>query len=209
MTLLTRLLPRLFVLGTMLSAGTAYSQATRIVALGDSNTAGYGVGGPAAFPAQLEAMLRTRGYDVEVLNAGISGDTTRGMLARLDAAVPPGTQIVIVQGGYNDLRRGSTPDVLAGNVESILARLRARHVRAVLCGFYNEPWGAIAKRYGAAFVPSSICYDSASRGFDGLHMNARGHQVVAARLLPIVERMLLRGSPAREEQTPVGRARRQ
>ena len=207
MTLLTRLLSQILVVGTILSAGSAHSQATRVVALGDSNTAGYGVGGPAAFPAQLEAMLRTRGYNVEVLNAGISGDTTRGMLARLDSAVPPGTQIVIVQGGYNDLRRGSTPDLIAGNIDAILARLRARQVRAVLCGFYDQPWDVIAKRYGATFVGSSVCYDSASRGFDGLHMNASGHQVVAARLLPVVERMLPRVSPAQEQQRPVGRAR--
>ena len=190
LTPLTRLLPHLLVLGTMLSAGSAHSQATRVVALGDSNTAGYGVGLQAAFPAALEAMLRTRGYNVEVLNAGISGDTTRGMLARLDAAVPPGTQIVIVQGGYNDLRRGSTPDLIAGNIEAILARLKARQVRPVLCGFYDAPWDAIAKRYGAVSVPSSVCYDRASRGFDGLHMNAAGHRVVAARLLPVVERLL-------------------
>ena len=206
MTHFARLAPHLLVLCALLFAGAAHSQTTRIVALGDSNTAGYGVGRQAAFPAQLEANLRSRGFDVEVSNAGISGDTTAGMLARLDSAVPVGTQLAIVQGGYNDLRRGSTPDVIAGNIEAILARLRARQVRAVLCGFYNEPWGAIAKRYGAVFVPSSVCYDSASRGFDGLHMNARGHQVVAARLMPVVERMLPRGSAA-GEQRPVGRAR--
>ena len=163
MTLLPRLLPHLLVLGTMLSAGSAQSQATRLVALGDSNTAGYGVGGPAAFPAQLEATLRTRGYNVEVLNAGISGDTTRGMLARLDFAVPPGTQIVIVQGGYNDLRRGSTPDLIAGNIDAILARLRARQVRAVLCGFYDQPWDVIAKRM-ARPLSGRVCATTAHLG---------------------------------------------
>ena len=70
MSLLARLVPRLVVLGTLLSAGSAHSQATRVVALGDSNTAGYGVGLQAAFPGELEAMLRTRGYNVEVSNAG-------------------------------------------------------------------------------------------------------------------------------------------
>ena len=182
----------LLALSTFLFAGSASAQSTRIVALGDSNTAGFGVGRQRAFPAQLEALLRTTGYGAQVFNAGISGDTTSGMLARLDSAAPQGTQIVIVQGGYNDLRRGSSPTAITANVEAILARLRARQIRAVLCGFYDQPWGAVARRYGAVFVPGGACYDADYRGSDGLHMNAAGHQVVAARLLPVVQRMLVR-----------------
>ena len=117
------------------------------------------------------------------------------MLARLDVAMPQGTRIVIVQGGYNDLRRGSSPAAIMANIEAILARLRTRQIRAVLCGFYDQPWGAIARRYGAVFVPGSACYDANYRGFDGLHMNAAGHQVVATRLLPVVQRMLVRPRP--------------
>ena len=97
----TRASTCLIVLSTLLFAGSAYAQSIRIVALGDSNTAGFGVARQEAFPAQLETLLRTTGYDAQVLSAGISGDTTSGMLARLDSAAPPGTQIVIVQGGYN------------------------------------------------------------------------------------------------------------
>ena len=190
MILSTRVAPRLLVLATLLFAGPADAQPTRIVALGDSNTAGYGVGREQAFPAQLEAALRSRGYDVQVANAGVSGDTTGGMLGRLDSAVPPGTQIVIVQGGYNDLRRGSSADLIMANVEAMLARLKARQIRAVLCGFYDQPWAPIARRQGAAFVPSTTCYDANSRGFDGLHMNASGHRTVAARLLPALEQIL-------------------
>ena len=185
----------LLVLSTLLFAGSAYAQSIRIVALGDSNTAGFGVARQEAFPAQLEALLRTIGYDAQVLNAGISGDTTSGMLARLDFAAPQGTQIVIVQGGHNDLQRGSSPAAIMANVEAILARLRARRTRVVLCGFYDQPWGAIARRYGATFVSGGRCYDANYRGFDGLHMNATGHQVVAARLLPVVLRLL--APPAR------------
>ena len=99
---------------------------------------------------------------------------------------------MIVQGGYNDLRRGSSPTAIMANVEAILARLRARQIRAVLCGFYDQPWGTMARRYGAVFVPGGACYDPNYRGSDGLHMNAAGHQVVAARLLPVVQRMLAR-----------------
>ena len=75
------------------------------------------------------------------------------MLNRLPTAVPAGTQIVIVQGGYNDLRRGSTRAAIAGNIEAILSRLRARQIRTILCGFYDEPWEAIARRHGAVHVP--------------------------------------------------------
>jgi acyl-CoA thioesterase-1 len=176
---------------TILLASQAQAQPIRVVALGDSNTAGFGVGRQEAFPARLEALLRTNGVDVQVLNAGISGDTTRGMLSRLEGAVPDGTRIVIVQGGYNDLRSGSSLASIAANVEAILSRLQARQISAVLCGFHNEPWAAIARRNGAVIVPASTCYDASSRGFDGLHMNAAGHQIVAARLLPTVQRLLV------------------
>ncbi len=179
----------LFALTAVLLPEYAKAQTTQMVALGDSNTAGFGVGQEAAFPARLEAMLRSVGTDVQVINAGVSGDTTGGMLARLDSVVPTGTGIVIVQGGYNDIRRGGNPATIAANIDAILSRLRARQVRTVLCGFYNEPWGAIARRHGAVFVPSSTCYDAAHRGVDGLHMNATGHEVVAGRLLPVVQRL--------------------
>ncbi len=196
-----RLLTGLLVLGTLLFAGNAYPQSGLIVALGDSNTAGFGVSRQEAFPAQLEAMLRTTGYDVQVANAGISGDTTRGMLARLDTYVPQGTRIVIVQGGYNDLRMGRSPAAIMANIEAILSHLAARRVRAVLCGFFNPTWDAIghavARTYGAVFVPGSTCYDARYRGSDGLHMSAAGHQVVAARLLPVVQALLL---PARRRR---------
>ena len=135
-------------------------------------------------------MLRARRHDVQVSNAGISGDTTLGMLGRLDYVVPQGTRIVIVQGGYNDLARGSSHAQIMANIDAILSRLRARQIRTLLCGFYDQPWDAIARKHGAAFVPGGTCYDARYRGFDGLHMNAAGHQVVAARLTPVVQRLL-------------------
>src|SRR5262245_57897999 len=78
------------------------AEAQTIVALGDSNTAGWGVGSANSFPSQLNAMLAQRGYRARIVNAGVSGDTLGGMLGRLDASVPAGTRLVIVQGGYND-----------------------------------------------------------------------------------------------------------
>ena len=190
----TRALTRFAVLSAILIAGPAQAQSVRIVALGDSNTAGYGVGPQQAFPAQLEALLRASGYDVQIVNAGVSGDTTAGMLARVDAAALPGTRIVIVQGGYNDRFRGGGPAATLNNLEAILVRLNAQGIRGVLCGFFDPNLdtaaAAVARRYGAVFVPGGVCYDSAYRGPDGLHMNAAGHQVIASRLLPVVRRLL-------------------
>ena len=177
--------------------GSAAAQPVRVVALGDSNTAGFGVATAEAFPARLEATLRAMGVDVQVSNAGISGDTTAGMLNRLDRAVPEGTQIAIVQGGYNDLRRGSSRAAVAANVEAIVSRLRARQVQVILCGFYDEPWDVLARRHRAVHVPSSSCYDAANRGWDGLHMNAAGHRVVTERLVPVVQRLI---TPVRDRR---------
>jgi acyl-CoA thioesterase-1 len=101
----------------------------QIVAIGASNTAGKGVGASEAFPAQLEAMLRTKGRNMHVTNAGVSGDTTGGMLARLSGDVPAGTKIVILQFGGNDARRGLTGR--EGNIAQIKGQLNARGIRYI------------------------------------------------------------------------------
>lgn len=101
--------------------------AATVVALGASNTYGKGVGRDEAFPAQLEAILRAKGLNVHVVNAGINGDTTEGMLQRLDSVVPSGTNAVVLQPGGNDMRKGS-PDRTA----EIQSRLRARGIRVIM-----------------------------------------------------------------------------
>lgn len=183
-------------------AGTASAQSL-IVALGDSNTAGWGVGQGNAFPSQLNAMLQRRGYNARIANAGVSGDTFGGMLNRLDASVPAGTRLVIVQGGYNDLVRGTPRDVIIARMQGILSQLRARRVPAVLCGFFFPEWDAVGRKlaaqYGARFVPGSTCYSPKHTGPDRLHMSAEGHTVVAKRLVPVVASALggARVQPAR------------
>lgn len=161
-----------------------------VVALGDSNTAGWGVGQMNAFPSQLNGMLARRGYNARIVNAGVNGDTLGGMLSRLDSSVPAGTRLVIVQGGYNDLIRGTPRDVIIARMQGILAQLRARRVPAVLCGFFFPEWDAVGRRlaaqYGATFVPGSTCYSPKHTGPDRLHMSAEGHTVVAQRLAPVV-----------------------
>jgi acyl-CoA thioesterase-1 len=196
-----------------MAAATASSQPL-IVALGDSNTAGWGVGQTNAFPSQLNAMLQRRGYNARIANAGVSGDTFGGMLNRLDASVPAGTRLVIVQGGYNDLIRGTPRDVIIARMQGILAQLRARRVPAVLCGFFFPEWDAVGRKlssqYGARFVPGSTCYSPKHTGPDRLHMSAEGHTVVAQRLVPVVASALsgARAQPMRQQRVVSKKPRR-
>jgi acyl-CoA thioesterase I len=111
----------------ILNFGVASADAATIVALGASNTYGKGVERSQAYPAQLEAILRAKRPNVQVVNAGINGDTTEGMLGRLDQAVPNGTSVVILQPGGNDRRKGR-PDRTA----EIRSRLAARHIRVII-----------------------------------------------------------------------------
>jgi acyl-CoA thioesterase I len=174
-----------------LTSGQAIAQQSSIVVLGDSNTQGYGVAPQQAFPAGLEAQLGAAGHSLHVVNAGVAGDTFGGLLSRVDSQVPPGTRVVVVQAGYNDLHQGVPPNVSIANMSGVLARVQARGATAVLCGFFSKKWDAVgrslAARYNAIFVPGSTCYDPIHVGPDGLHMSAVGHQIVAARLARVVE----------------------
>jgi acyl-CoA thioesterase-1 len=163
-----------------MAAWTAWSDAparaaSTVVAIGASNTYGSGQGRTSggvsqsqAFPTQLEAMLRARGFDVRVINAGVRGDTTAGMLARLDSAVPDGTRVVIIQLGGNDARRGGSAGEAAANVAQMSSRLRARGIKVIVLNHI------------LSMVPAS------SRDPDGQHFDRRGHAAIAAHLLPQV-----------------------
>ncbi|WP_424594398.1 GDSL-type esterase/lipase family protein [Bradyrhizobium sp.] len=139
----------------LLFGGTA--QAATVVALGASNTFGKGVSPGQSYPAQLEILLRAKGLNANVINAGINGDTTGGMLARLDSAVPKGTSIVILQPGGNDRRKGM-PD----QTGEIQTRLRAMGVKVVL-------------------LPNNML-----RGLphqpDGMHLTPEGYRMLAEKL---------------------------
>lgn len=112
---------------SILGVGAISAEAATIVALGASNTYGKGVARNEAYPEQLEAILRAKGYNVQVVNAGINGDTTEGMLSRLDQAVPNGTSAVILQPGGNDARKGMT-----NRTAEIQNRLRARKIKVIM-----------------------------------------------------------------------------
>jgi acyl-CoA thioesterase I len=149
-----------------IAANLASAATAQIVAFGASNTAGYGVGSDAAWPTRLEAMLRAKGYQATVANAGISGDTTVGMLARLDSAVPDGTELVILAiFSYNDASHGISPSEHVANIQKIQSRLGARGIRTI----------------------SVLPYVSdLPRQSDSVHLTAEGHATLAARLLPQV-----------------------
>lgn len=141
----------------------------QIVALGASVVQGYGVNSGEAFPEQLQAMLRARGKQYSVSNQGVFGDTTAGVLSRLDSAVPQSTRIVILMIGGNDVRRGgSVADARAG-VAQIMSRLRARGIRVINA----MPLYMAARSKGMVVA-------------DGIHLNAAGQKYVAGALLPSI-----------------------
>jgi len=155
---------RAFVLAVALCAGALPLMAAplRIVAIGASNTTGFGVGSAAAYPSVLEALLRKRGIDAVVTNAGVNGDVTGGMRRRLDAAVPKGTNIVILQPGANDLRFFGTKEARAANIAAMAHDLRARGIRVIV---YDPPT-----------IPSDWYQ------WDHIHFNAAAHARIAATL---------------------------
>lgn len=157
-------------IATFLFFSLICSASAQIVAIGGSNTEGRGVGSSESYPAQLQAMLQAKGSRMRVANAGISGDTTTGMLARLSSAVPEGTKIVILQFGTNDFHRGNfDPAVRKANIASIEQQLRAHGIRIVHAD--SLVWAALA---------------AGLKQPDGSHLTVEGHRRVAAQLLPSI-----------------------
>jgi acyl-CoA thioesterase I len=151
------------------TAGPALAQGrVEIVALGASNTEGWGLSPSQSYPARLQALLMAKGIDANVSNAGIAGDTTGGMLARLDRAVPAGTQIVILQPGTNDEYMGTGAE-RAANIEKIRSRLAARNIKLLL--IENAMLDALPRSELRA---------------DGVHFTPAGYALLAERILPHV-----------------------
>ena len=185
-----------------LPAPSDAADSARILALGDSLTAGYGLVESEGFTAQLERALRDHGYEVEIVNAGVSGDTTRGGLSRLDWALADDPDLVLLELGANDGLRGIDPADTRANLEAILRELSERGIPTLLAGMYAPP--NLGPEYGAAF--NSI-YPELAREFDvplypfflegvaavpslnqadGIHPNADGVATIVSGIMPHV-----------------------
>jgi acyl-CoA thioesterase I len=212
--LITRRATALGLLGASLSAQAVRAQGRpyTIVALGDSLTAGFGVRRSEAFPARLDARLRAAGYGVRVVNAGLSGDTTAGALARFDFAVPRGTNGLLLAIGANDMLQGLSPTAARANIEAIIVRAKARDIRVVLLGMRAPTnWGAayrrafdaiypeLARKHGLAldpFILEGVALNPALNQADGIHPTPAGAERIATRIAPFVARSFgLRATP--------------
>jgi len=180
----------------------------KIVALGDSLTAGYGLSAKDGFVPRLQAAVTAKGIAAEVVNAGVSGDTSSDGLARLDWSVPQDTAAVIVELGANDMLRGIKPQITRDALDAILKRLSTRHIAVLLSGMraapnlgadYGKAFEAIypdlAAKYGALLYPFFL--DGVAGNLklvqpDGLHPNPTGVGVIVERILPKVEELITR-----------------
>lgn len=175
----------------------------QMVVLGDSLSAGYLLPQEAAFPAVLERALRAQGIAVEITNAGVSGDTSRGGLERLDWAVPDGTQAVLLELGANDMLRGIDPERTKEALDAIIMRLKSRGVRVFLAGMmaspslgkdYGERFNAIypdlAKKHSLPLYPFFLAGVAGDRNLnldDGMHPNRKGVETIVQSILPSVK----------------------
>ena len=187
-------------------ASAAPERVLKLVALGDSLTAGYNLPQSAAFPTVLEAALKARGHKVEIANAGVSGDTASGGLERLDWSVPDGTDGVILELGANDMLRGTDPDVTRRALDTIIGRLTERKIPVMLAGMYaarnlgpdyirrfDAIYPDLAAKYGVVLYPfflDGVTGEAKLTLPDGLHPSADGVKLVVQRILPSVETFL-------------------
>jgi acyl-CoA thioesterase-1 len=186
----------------------AAGEPMQIVVLGDSLSAGLGLPADQAYPARLEAALRAKGYDVRVINAGVSGDTSSAGLARLDWAVPKGADAVILELGGNDALRGVPLEVTYKALDEIVRRLKERNVEVLIAGMraprnlgpeYTSAFDAIypelADAHGVALVPfflDGVAADPKLNLPDGIHPNAEGVTIVVQNTLAAVESLVVR-----------------
>jgi acyl-CoA thioesterase-1 len=178
----------------------------KMVVLGDSLSAGFGLSGSDAFPEKLQKSLKNKGIDVDMTNAGVSGDTSSGGRDRLDWSVPEGTQAVIVELGANDGLRGTDPAITRAALTDIVTRLKARGIAVLLCGMlappnygseyaarFNAIFPDLAKSSGVPLYPfflEGVATDARLNQADGMHPTAEGVDVIVRNILPTVEAFL-------------------
>jgi acyl-CoA thioesterase I len=175
----------------------------KLVVLGDSLSAGLGLPEAAAFPARLQKVLRDKGVNIDISNAGVSGDTASGGRDRLDWSVPEGTDAVIVELGANDALRGLDPAVTRAALTDIVKRLKARGIAVMLCGMvappnygsdyaarFNTIYPDLAKAFDVPLYPFFLAGVAADRKLnqaDGIHPTAEGVDIIVNSILPNVQ----------------------
>jgi len=200
----------LVTMACLLSEAYAQSETktTKIVAFGDSLTAGLGLPAQDAFPAKLQAALKAKGIDATVANAGVSGDTAAGGLERLDWSVPGDTDAVILELGANDALRGLEPALAQKALNAILDKLAGRHVPVLLAGMkaprnlgsdytakFDAVYPALAANHRVLFYPfflEGVAADPHLNQGDGMHPTAAGVEVIVRNILPQVEELIAR-----------------
>jgi acyl-CoA thioesterase-1 len=205
----------MLVLGLILTtAGTAFAETPavrvakpiKMVVLGDSLSAGLGLSASAAFPERLQKSLKSKGIEVDMVNAGVSGDTSSGGRDRLDWSVPAGTEAVLVELGANDALRGVDPSVTRAALTEIVTRLKARGIAVLLCGMvappnygsdysarFNAIYPELAKSFAVPLYPfflEGVATDARLNQADGMHPTAEGVDVIVKNILPTVEAFL-------------------
>jgi acyl-CoA thioesterase-1 len=186
--------------------GVAAGETLSGVGFGDSLMAGYQLGPGEVFADRLQAALRAEGFDVTIANAGVSGDTTTGGLARLDWSVPDGTDFVILELGANDALRGIAPEITRENLDTMISRLKERGIDVILAGMlappnmgddyaarFNPIYRELADKYGVLlhdfFLDGAISNANLMLG-DGMHPNAAGVDAMVDRFLPVMREYL-------------------
>lgn len=182
--------------------GMAKAATINLVGFGDSLMAGYQLPPTDAFPDKLQAALKAKGLDVAISNAGVSGDTTSGGLARIDWSIPDGTDGVILELGANDALRGIAPEETEKNLDAMIARLKERHISVLLVGMlappnmgsdyaarFNPIYSRLANKYDLPLYPfflDGVAAQAALQLEDGMHPNAKGVDVMVERMMPAV-----------------------
>ena len=185
-----------------IAKGQAEAAPLEIVGLGDSLMAGFELPEGDGFPAVLESALKARGINVNVINAGVSGDTTSGGLERLDWSVPEGTRLVILELGANDALRGISPEITKDNLDRMLGRLKERNIQVVLAGMlappsmgkeyeaaFNPLFSGLAAKYGVPLIPfflEGVAGNPSLQLPDGLHPTRAGVDKMVENALPVI-----------------------
>ncbi|MFZ5732940.1 MAG: arylesterase [Pseudomonadota bacterium] len=184
----------------------AQTSPIKMAVLGDSLTAGYGLPASAAFPIRLQKALKDKGIDTDIVNAGVSGDTTSGGRDRVDWSIPDGTEAVIVELGANDALRGIDPKVTRASLDDIIRKLKARNIAVMLAGMYaprnfgpeyaaafDAIYPDLAKAWNIPLYPfflDGVASEAKLNQPDGIHPTAEGVDVIVTRILPSVEAFL-------------------